>query len=461
MILTMKSSVICSLLTAAATMTSSVFGEPARIVGGNEAKPGDFPYFVQMGDCGGALVAPDIVLFAAHCEDWKDLQLSIGAYRRESLDEGAQERFCDEWTPDPKYGTEGSGINYDFALCKLNKPVTLNSKIKLELNEDDSVPKVDDDLVVMGLGALSEGGGGPDVVHDVTVPAISNQKCNNKKYYNGQITDIMLCAGFPGVGKKDSCQGDSGGPIVKRKVNNDGTITDTHVGVVSWGYGCARKNKPGVYARTSKRSQWIKDTSCDMGSIADFCNNEPQPPGPCDQDLTIVLTTDKFASETSWTLKDSKNNQVMKRKYLINFYENEHTLCLKTNECYEWTLSDEYNDGMCDEKCGSYSFDLNGKEILSGTGKFKGKRTEKFCTGDGMTTPISTPTEAPASAPCKDDENVEFKSDPNKTCADWVAKGSRKDIRKKCKKKWSGFRIYKWCPKTCGEQGLGFCDFLE
>merc|ERR1712025_613254 len=182
--------------------------------------------------------------------------------------------------------------------------------------------------------------------------------------------------------------------------------------------------------------------------------------------------------ETSWTLKDSKNKQVMKRKYLINFYENEHTLCLKSDECYEWTLSDEYNDGMCDEKCGSYSFDLNGKEILSGNGNFKAKKIEKFCTGDGGDTPVSNPTEPPASTPvtapspdtfaptsatefCKDDENFQFKNNPNKTCGNWLANGTRKDIRKKCKKKWNNLRIYKWCPKTCGEQGLGFCDFLE
>jgi trypsin len=479
----MKNSLFFALLTAATTTTSTVFGLPARIVGGDKAKPGDFPYFVEMGGCGGALVAPDIVLFAAHCAEFTDFQLSIGAYKKESLAEGAQERFCEEWTPDPKYGTGGRDINYDFALCKLNEPVFIDSKIKLEINEDDSFPKVNDNLVVMGLGATKEGGDSANVLEDVTVPAMSNQKCNKSKFYGGLITDIMLCAGFP-KGKKDSCQGDSGGPLVKRKVNNDGTITDTHVGVVSWGEGCARKNKPGVYARTSKRSQWIKDTSCNMGSIADFCNNNPVTPGPCDQDLTINLTTDKYAYETSWTLKDSKNKKVMTRKYLINFYDNTHTICLKANECYEWTLSDDYNDGMCAEKCGSYTFDLNGSEILSGNGKFKGKRTERFCTGGGGSNPVSPPNEDQTSAPsstsstsstvtstvssttsttqfCNDDATFKFKGNNNKTCADWVAKGNRKKIRKKCKMKSNGLKVMFWCPKTCGQEGLGFCDFLE
>merc|ERR1712025_411051 len=109
------------------------------------------------------------------------------------------------------------------------------------------------------------------------------------------------------------------------------------------------------------------DTACGMGSIADFCNNDPSPsPGPCDQDLTITVNTDNYAYETSWTLRNSKNKKVMSRTYLINSFENEHKLCLKANECYEWTLRDSEEDGMCDGTCGSYTFDLNGSEILSG-----------------------------------------------------------------------------------------------
>lgn len=85
------------------------------------------------------------------------------------------------------------------------------------------------------------------------VPLLPQEDCEAR--YGHKFTNRMICAGNLSEDKRvDSCQGDSGGPLMCQRSNGRWVI----VGITSWGYGCGRKDSPGVYTKVSKYVPWIK-----------------------------------------------------------------------------------------------------------------------------------------------------------------------------------------------------------
>ena len=87
----------------------------------------------------------------------------------------------------------------------------------------------------------------PRALKQLRVNVIPHDKCNSNISYDGSVPDTYFCAGFP-EGLNDTCYGDSGGPLQCQ--NGDDTWSVR--GIVSWGIGCARPNKFGVYSNVSK-----------------------------------------------------------------------------------------------------------------------------------------------------------------------------------------------------------------
>jgi trypsin len=89
----------------------------------------------------------------------------------------------------------------------------------------------------------------------VDVPLVPRAACASA-YATSTISDRMICAGYD-AGGKDSCQGDSGGPL---EVRGSGAAR-VLIGVVSWGEGCARKKKYGIYSNVAAAAQWVSQTT--------------------------------------------------------------------------------------------------------------------------------------------------------------------------------------------------------
>ena len=255
-----------------------------QIVGGNNSDPGEYPwqvfleaypndeYFYYDQFCGGSLIDEYWVLTAAHCItndnggliSINNFRVIAGGYQFDTTpccsgDDANyyQARGVVKIVRHPNYNP--NTYNNDIALLKLNAPVTLNNSgtygatAIVPLATPGMGNFAGETAVVTGWGKNGENQNylnRRSTLQEVSVPVVSNTTCNNK--YGGGVTSNMLCAGDLNNGGEDSCQGDSGGPLV---IYRNGQYYQA--GVVSFGYGCARTNYPGIYTRVSNFKGWI------------------------------------------------------------------------------------------------------------------------------------------------------------------------------------------------------------
>ena len=227
-----------------------------RVVRGVDTDIKDHPWQVALAPdgqefkCGGALIQDKWVLTAAHC-------FPSGKADRAAVKAGITKRSSGVWSEiDRVFVHEGYNSETqenDIALVRL-KFAPAGGIIPLAQPTQEIKPC--ELLEVTGWGRTSEGEDKPasETLQKGEVPYIENATCNAKDAYDGAIKPGMMCAGFR-EGGVDSCQGDSGGPLVLR--GPDGPVL---VGVVSWGEGCARKLRYGIYTRVTAHSDWIVKT---------------------------------------------------------------------------------------------------------------------------------------------------------------------------------------------------------
>lgn len=251
---------------ASAFETCGKKGTGSRIVNGLPAAHGEFPwqislrfapssYYRKQHICGGTLIAPNLVLCAAHCfgqsKNARNFAVRVGEWHQQDND-GTEKDIRVSRISVHKDFNRPHAVEHDIALIHLATDVDFSGPYA----GPACMPNAGDDYHE-ATGCWLSGWG--------LVSTSPRERPNTLQKLEGSIwkdADVkkawpgMIYPGMIGFGtrRNSACMGDSGGPLVCPSKSKPGQFDV--VGVVSWGRGTCSGNV-GIFTEVTHFLDWI------------------------------------------------------------------------------------------------------------------------------------------------------------------------------------------------------------
>nr|XP_026693724.1 SCO-spondin isoform X1 [Ciona intestinalis] len=255
----------CCRKTNNATCGINIEYDVDRIVGGEDAKIGRWPWMARLligsrNLCGGTLIHQRWILTAAHCFLKHDISrhglviVTLGMLRQHAtFERSRQYRIDKRIVIHPEFVFP----HYDVALIEVDRAFDVTGVfVRPVCLPSGEYPETGKRCYTTGFGTLEYKGDVSPSLQQVDLPIIPHSTCSQLYRKVGwNLRDYQLCAGNLTHGGVDSCQGDSGGPLVCQRCSNCNWYL---AGVTSFGRGCALPEFPGVYMSVKHIERWIE-----------------------------------------------------------------------------------------------------------------------------------------------------------------------------------------------------------
>ena len=235
----------------------------ASVIKGQQAQPGQFPWMAFVVDfpgnetataCSGTVLAPRVILTAAHCtfeEGSQEVNAASGyLVVTGTVNWTYPERQVSEVTrliPYPKFASGSARDGFgDAALLVLATPTTVPS-IPIATPANRRLRQIGTRAVIAGWGMTHFGQ--KDFTESLmwARTVVSSERCEG-------LWGRLCAIDFPRA-ESGACHGDSGGPLFTRGPRRRGWI---EIGIVEAGFGRCTTRRPQLFTRADLLAKWIK-----------------------------------------------------------------------------------------------------------------------------------------------------------------------------------------------------------